>query len=90
MEIVTVRRVGNSNVISLPRALEEIGYTVGTTVILDPQANGDILVRTSDVVREHIRAIGRRVIAENQNVLSMLEAYDRGDSTEQPMRHRPS
>ena len=90
MDIVTVRRVGNSNVISLPRALEELGYTVGTKVILDTQPNGDIVVRTGEVVRERLRAIGRQVISEDQEALAMLEAYDRGESAEQPMRHRPA
>ena len=90
MEIVTVRRVGNSNVISLPRALEELGYTVGTKVILDTQPNGDIIVRSSEAVRDRIRAIGRQVIVEDREALAMLEAYDRGESAEQPMRHRPS
>jgi antitoxin component of MazEF toxin-antitoxin module len=90
MNIVTVRRVGNSNVITLPRALEELGYTVGTRVMLDAQPNGDIVVRTGEAVREYMLALARQVIAEDRGVLERLEAYDRGESTEQPTRHHPS
>ena len=90
MEIVTVRRVGNSNVISLPRALENLGYTVGTKVMLDTQPNGDIIVRSSEVVRKRLRAIARQVIVEDQEALALLEAYDRGESVEPPTRHRSS
>ena len=90
MDIVTVRRVGNSNVISLPRALEEQGYTPGTRVMLDTLPTGEIIVRLVDIVRTQIRAIGRELIAENRSALDILEARDRGVSSEEPIHHRPS
>jgi antitoxin component of MazEF toxin-antitoxin module len=90
MEIVTVRRVGNSNVISLPRAFEDLGYTVGTKVVLDTLPTGEIVVRPAEVVRDRLRDLAREAIAENREALGILESYDRGESTERPMRHRHS
>jgi hypothetical protein len=35
MKVVKVRRVGNSNVVSLPRELEARGYEPGTSVLIE-------------------------------------------------------
>lgn len=79
MEIVKVRRVGTSNVVSLPRAFERLGYQPGTFVVLDALPNGDIILRRVDSVRKAVEAITPRVIEENQEALDILTAYDRGE-----------
>jgi antitoxin component of MazEF toxin-antitoxin module len=82
MQIVKIRRVGNSNVISLPRSLEDRGYTPGTQVVVDSLPSGDVVLHLEravrDQIREGIRSATRQVIAEDQEALSILEAYDRG------------
>ena len=35
MKVVKVRRVGNSNVVSIPRELEARGYAPGTSVLVE-------------------------------------------------------
>ena len=40
MKIVKVRRVGNSNVVSLPHDLEASGYTPGTPVLIEELPGG--------------------------------------------------
>jgi len=35
MKVVKVRRVGNSNVVSIPRELESRGYAPGTSVLIE-------------------------------------------------------
>lgn len=73
-----MRRVGNSNVISIPKALESAGYAAGTEVLLEQLDDGSLrLVRVSDV-QQLIRSVGRRVVAEDREALEMLAAYDRG------------
>jgi antitoxin component of MazEF toxin-antitoxin module len=89
MEVVTVRRVGNSNVITLPHSLEASGYRPGVRVVVDSLPTGEIVIRPVESVRARLREIGREVIRENQGALDALEAYDQGQSTDQPIRYRP-
>ena len=77
MEIVKIRRVGNSNVISLPRGLERLGYTSGTSVVVDELESGELRVVPASRVHELIRETGRRVVAENREALEILERHDR-------------
>jgi antitoxin component of MazEF toxin-antitoxin module len=76
MKIVKVRRVGNSNVISIPREFESRGYTVGTSVLVEELPDGNLRVLPTDKIRERIRGIGERVVAEHDEALQILANYD--------------
>ncbi len=80
MDVVKIRRVGNSNVISLPRGLERLGYTSGTSVVVDELESGELRVVPASKVRELMRETGRRVVAENREALEILERHDRTQS----------
>ena len=80
LEIVKVRRVGNSNVISLPKALEDLGFAPGTRVVLDPQPDGGVLLRPVETLRQEIRRLGREAAAKHREALDLLEAHDRGEN----------
>ena len=41
MKVVKVRRVGNSNVISIPKELEPQGYVPGASVLVEELPGGD-------------------------------------------------
>ena len=86
MEIRKVWRVGGSNVLTVPRSLEAEGLRLGAQVIWDKLPTGEIVVRPVESVRDRIRAVGRKVITENKPALDLLEAYDRGESVENPTR----
>jgi antitoxin component of MazEF toxin-antitoxin module len=77
MQIVKVRRVGNSNVISLPRSMEGAGYVPGASVVLDVLPDGEAVLIPATQVDAYVHAIGRRVIAKHRKALDLLEAYDR-------------
>lgn len=79
LEIVKVRRVGNSNVISLPKALEDLGFAPGTRVLLDPQPDGSVSLRPAETLREEIRRVGREMAAKHREALDLLAAHDRGE-----------
>lgn len=81
MEVVKIRRVGNSNVISLPRSLERLGYTSGTSVVVDELESGELRVVPASKVRELMRETSRRVVAENREALEILERHDRQSAT---------
>jgi antitoxin component of MazEF toxin-antitoxin module len=76
MRIVKVRRVGNSNVVSIPREYEAKGFTPGSSVLLDELADGELRLVPADRVREQIRSIGRRVIDEHREALEILAEHD--------------
>jgi len=76
VKIVKVRRVGNSNVVSLPRALEGLGYTAGTQLAVQELPNGELrLVRTAELERR-LGKIAHELVDEDHEALEGLAAYD--------------
>ncbi len=76
MRIVKVRRVGNSNVVTLPRELEARGYEPGTSVLVEELEDGELRIIPTDQVRERIRGIGRRIVSEHGEALKILAEHD--------------
>ena len=83
---VKIRHVGNSDVVTLPRALRRAGFTAGAEVLIEPLADGQMLLTplsgSREALRKRILEIGRRVIADEADTLAYLEAYDRGEHQE--------
>lgn len=79
MQIVKTRRVGTSDVITIPREFTQNGYATGTFVAIDQLPNGDLILRRVDSVREAVRAVAAEVVTEDREDLDYLAAYDRGD-----------
>jgi antitoxin component of MazEF toxin-antitoxin module len=82
MQVVKIRRVGNSNVVTLPHELEAAGYAAGTSVVVEQTVTGEVLLVPENRVRDRIRELGRRVIQEDREALELLAAYDRGEPVE--------
>ncbi len=76
MKVVKVRRVGNSNVISIPREFETSGYAPGASVLVEELPGGDLRIISTEKVRERIRDIGRRVVADHALALQILAEHD--------------
>jgi antitoxin component of MazEF toxin-antitoxin module len=76
MKIVKVRRVGNSNVVSLPRELEARGYAPGTSVLVEELDDGELRIIPTEQLRERIRTIGTRVVEEHPEALRILAEHD--------------
>ncbi len=76
MKIVKVRRVGNSNVVSIPRELEALGYVPGSSVLVEELEDGGLRLMPTDQVRERIRDVGRRVVADHPEALKLLAEHD--------------
>lgn len=72
MKIVKVRRVGNSNVVSIPRELEAHGYAPGTSVLVEELDGGELRIIPTEQLRERIRSVGKRVVAEHPEALKIL------------------
>src|ERR1700691_2206618 len=76
MKVVKVRRVGNSNVISIPREFEARGYAPGSSVLVEELPGGELRVMSTEKVRERIRDIGGRLVAEHGEALEILANHD--------------
>ena len=76
MKIVKVRRVGNSNVVSIPREFEASGYTPGTEVLVEELADGELRILPANRVRERVRQIADRVVREHPEAMDVLATYD--------------
>ena len=78
VKVVKVRRVGNSNVVSLPREFEAAGYGPGATVLVEQLEDGSLHLVRTDELRDLIRSRGKRLIAEHAEALAILAGHDRG------------
>ncbi len=88
MKIMKIRRVGNSNVVSLPHELESQGYIAGSEVMIEALPSGELRITPTAQVREYVREMGRAIIAENQEALDIL-AQDDGPVVLPSDRHEP-
>jgi antitoxin component of MazEF toxin-antitoxin module len=79
MKIVKVRRVGNSNVVSIPREFEASGYTPGTSVLVEELADGELRILPAERVRQRVRQIATRVVSEHPEAMDILAGYDPDD-----------
>jgi len=76
VKIVKVRRVGNSNVVSIPREFEDRGFAAGASVLVEELPGGELRLLPTEMVRERIRETGRRVVAEHGEALEILSGHD--------------
>jgi antitoxin component of MazEF toxin-antitoxin module len=81
MKIVKVRRVGNSNVVSIPREFEASGYTPGSSVLVEELPGGELRILPTEKLRDHIKQIAARVVAEHEEALRILAEHDQDTST---------
>jgi antitoxin component of MazEF toxin-antitoxin module len=76
VNIVKVRRVGNSNVVSIPREFEASGYAPGSSVLIERLDSGELRILPTEQVRERIRDVSRRLVAEHPEALDILAGHD--------------
>jgi antitoxin component of MazEF toxin-antitoxin module len=77
MKVHRVRRVGDSNMVALPKELEALGYTPGTDVLIEELPDGSLHLLKTDDLRQRIRDAGARVVDEDRNALDILARHDR-------------
>lgn len=77
MKVLKVRRIGNSNVVAIPRELEAFGYAPGATVLIEHLHDGSLRVVPTTQLRDVIREVGRQVVDEDREALQILADHDR-------------
>jgi antitoxin component of MazEF toxin-antitoxin module len=80
MKIVKVRRVGNSNVVSIPREFEASGYVPGSSVLVEDLGDGELRILPTDRVRERVRQVATRVVSERSEAMAILANHDPDDA----------
>lgn len=75
MKIVKVRRVGNSNVVSIPREFEASGYAPGASVLVEELADGELRIMPAERVRERVRGIADRIVREHPEAMEILATH---------------
>ena len=75
VKIVKVRRVGNSNVVSIPREFEASGYAPGASVLIEELADGELRILPTDKVRQQVRQIADRVVREHPEAIKILAEH---------------
>lgn len=75
MKIVKVRRVGNSNVVSIPKEFEASGYTPGASVLVEELPDGELRILPTDTVRQRVRGIADRVVREHPAAMEILARH---------------
>jgi antitoxin component of MazEF toxin-antitoxin module len=86
MPVVKIRRVGNSNVITLPAEFETQGFAAGVAALLETQEDGSLRVTPLPDLNEHIRGLARTTAARRRRALAILEAHDRKGAPPAPAR----
>jgi antitoxin component of MazEF toxin-antitoxin module len=76
MKIMKIRRVGNSNVVSLPRELEQRGYKAGTSVVIEELPTGELRIIPAPQMRQLVRDVGRMIMTEDQEALDILAEHE--------------
>jgi antitoxin component of MazEF toxin-antitoxin module len=80
MKIVKVRRVGNSNVISIPREFEAAGYVPGSSVLVEDLGDGELRILPTDRVSERVRQMATRIVSEHPEAIEILASHDPDDA----------
>jgi antitoxin component of MazEF toxin-antitoxin module len=77
MRTVKVRRVGNSNVVSLPRELESLGFAAGAAVAVVPTRTGEIVLIPAERLDGYVDDLGARIVEENHAALKASTVQSR-------------
>ena len=77
MKMVKIRRVGNSNMVALPKDWEDDGFSPGTYVLVERDHAGEIrMLRVGDVAAQ-VDALADEMVTKHAEALRILAEYDR-------------
>ena len=76
MKIVKVRRVGNSNMVALPKEWESSGFGPGSYVLVERDQAGEVRLLRAGDISERIDAIAGEMIEKHAKALKILAEHD--------------
>lgn len=77
MKMLKIRRVGNSNMVALPKDWEKEGFAPGSYVLAERDRAGEIrMVRAGDMAAR-VDALADEMIGKHAEALRILAEHDR-------------
>lgn len=76
MKMLKVRRVGNSNMVALPKEWEEDGFGPGSYVLAERDGAGEVRLLRADNAAARIDAIADEMIEKHAKALHILAEHD--------------
>jgi antitoxin component of MazEF toxin-antitoxin module len=76
MKMVKVRRVGNSNMVALPKEWETSGFGPGAYVLVERDQAGEVRMLRADGMTNRIDAIAGEMIEKHAEALRILAEHD--------------
>lgn len=80
MRMLKVRRVGNSNMVALPKEWAGDGFGPGAYVLADRDAAGAVRLLQAGDARNRIDAIADEMVEKHSEALQLLADIDAADS----------
>ena len=76
MKMVKVRRVGNSNMVALPKEWEDSGFGPGAYVLVERDQAGEVrMLRAGDITAQ-IDALAGEMVSKHAEALQILADHD--------------
>jgi hypothetical protein len=76
MKMLKVRRVGNSNMVALPKEWEESGFGPGDLVLIERDAAGEIRMLRAGDLSGRIDALADEMVETPAKALKILADHD--------------
>jgi len=75
--MVKIRRIGNSNMVALPKDWEDHGFAPGAYVLVERDQAGEIRMLRARDIAEQIDALADEMIEKHAEALRVLAEHDR-------------
>jgi antitoxin component of MazEF toxin-antitoxin module len=79
MKMVKIRRVGNSNMVSLPKDWEADGFAPGTYVLVERDQTGEVRMLRAGDMAQRVDALADEMIEKHAEALRILAEHDHGE-----------
>ena len=76
MKMLKVRRVGNSNMVALPKEWEASGFGPGAYVLVERDQAGEVRMLRAGDISARIDALGDEMIEKHAEALQILAEHD--------------
>jgi antitoxin component of MazEF toxin-antitoxin module len=78
MKMLKIRRIGNSNMVALPKDWEDDGFAPGAFVLVERDQTGEIRMLRAGNVAAQVDALADEMIERHAEALRILAEHDRG------------
>jgi antitoxin component of MazEF toxin-antitoxin module len=77
MKMLKIRRIGNSNMVALPKEWEDDGFAPGAYVLVERDQTGEIRMLRAHDMASQVDALAEDMIEKHAEALRILAEHDR-------------